>query len=375
MSHEIRTPLNAIIGMTGLARATKDIARKDYCLAKIEGASVHLLRLINDILDMSKIEADKFELSCTEFDFRKMLDQVIDVLAFRLDEKKQRLVVKVDEHIPSRIVSDEQRFSQVITNLLSNATKFTPHEGLITIEARKCAEIEGGCTLEIQVSDTGIGISPEQQARVFNSFEQVDSSISRKYGGTGLGLAISKKIVEMMHGHIRVESTLGQGASFIFTIQVKRGSAVGPTGEGPVEHTKSMETQKDPAPCFSRYRMLLVEDIDLNREIVSSVLEPTRLAIDEAENGKIAYERFIADPEAYDVILMDIHMPEMDGYEATRRIRAFDHPRSKAIPIIAMTANVFREDLERCRQAGMNSHLGKPFNVDELLATLGRYLK
>ena len=377
ISHEIRTPLNAIIGMTGLAKAAQNIARKDYCLAKIEGASVHLLRLINDILDMSKIEADKFELSYTEFDFRKMLHQVIDVLAFRLNEKKQRLVVKVDEHIPPRILSDEQRFAQIITNLLSNATKFTPNEGIIIIEARKCDEIEGGCTLEIQVSDTGIGISPEQQTRVFNSFEQVDSSISRKYGGTGLGLAISKKIVEMMHGHIRVESKLGQGASFIFTVPVQSGSAAadaaGAIGEG-AEHTKSMETPQDLAPCFSQYRILLVEDIDLNREILSSVLEPTRLTIDEAENGRIAYERFIAAPEAYDVILMDIHMPEMDGYEATRRIRAFDHPRSKTIPIIAMTANVFREDLERCFQAGMNSHLGKPLNLHELLAALRRYL-
>ncbi|MDR2798559.1 MAG: response regulator [Treponema sp.] len=379
MSHEIRTPLNAIIGMTGLAKAAQGIERKDYCLAKIEGASAHLLGLINDILDMSKIEADKFELSYTEFDFKKMLHQVIDVLAFRLDEKKQHLVVKVDEHIPPRLVSDEQRFAQIITNLLSNATKFTPDEGVITIEARKCDEIEGLCTLEIQVSDTGIGISPEQQPRVFNSFEQIDSSISRKYGGTGLGLAISKKIIEMMHGHIRVESTLGQGASFIFTIQVKPGSAAtdaaGSIGAGSAENTKSMETQNDLIGCFSQYRMLLVEDIDLNREIVSSVLEPTRLTIDEVENGKIAYERFIAVPEAYDVILMDIHMPEMDGYEATRLIRAFDHLRAKTIPIIAMTANVFREDLERCFQAGMNSHLGKPLNLDELLATLRRYLR
>ncbi|MDR3114581.1 MAG: response regulator [Treponema sp.] len=378
MSHEIRTPLNVIIGMTSLARAAKDIERKDYCLTKIEGASVHLLGLINDILDMSKIEADKFELFYTEFDFRKALHQVIDVLAFRFDEKNQRLVVKVDERIPPRLVSDEQRFAQVMTNLLSNATKFTPAGGIITVEARKGDEIEGGYTLEIQVSDTGIGISPEQQTRVFHSFEQVDSSISRKYGGTGLGLAISKRIVEMMRGHIRVESKLGQGASFIFTIQVKptgaAADAAGSIDAGAAENPKSCETSQDLTSCFSRYRMLLVEDIDLNREIVSAVLEPTGLTIDEAENGKIAYEWFIADPEGYDVILMDIHMPEMDGYEATRRIRAFDHPRAKTIPIIAMTANVFREDLERCFDAGMNSHLGKPLNFDELVATLQQYL-
>ncbi|MDR2397786.1 MAG: response regulator [Spirochaetaceae bacterium] len=372
VSHEIRTPLNAIIGMTALAKAAKDLERKNYCLTKIEGASVHLLGLINDILDMSKIEADKFELSFTEFDFRTMLGRVIDVLAFRLDEKKQRLAVQVDDAVPLRLVMDEQRLAQVITNLLNNAIKFTPDEGLIAIDVRKGAQTDAGCILEIAVTDTGIGISPEQQSRVFNAFEQVDSSISRRYGGTGLGLAISKRIVEMLHGHIRLESELGAGASFIFTVQA--GVAASLSSPSPGDAVPDPARAPDAVPCFQGYRMLLVEDIELNREIVLSVLEPTGLAIDEAENGRIALERFMADPEGYAVILMDIHMPEMDGYEATQHIRSLDHPRAKTIPIIAMTANVFREDILRCRKAGMNSHLGKPLNLDDLMATLRTHL-
>ncbi|MDR2535491.1 MAG: response regulator [Treponema sp.] len=372
MSHEIRTPLNAIIGMTTLAKETHDVARKDYCLQKIENASTHLLGVINDILDMSKIEADKFELSYTHFDFRKMLQRVINVFDFRLDEKKQRLIIKTDEAIPQLIVSDEQRLAQVITNLLSNAIKFTPNEGIITIESQKRTEINGLYTFEIKVTDTGIGLSPEQQRKLFHSFEQVDSSVARKYGGTGLGLAISKAIVEMMHGTIRIESQAGQGSSFIFTIQAEQGDSAVPAMDADANPKRS---RSELVNQFAGRHILLAEDIEINREIVTSILESTNLIIDEAENGKTAYELFIADPTAYDLILMDIHMPEMDGYESTRQIRSSKHPWGQSIPIIAMTANVFREDLERCKAAGMTSHLGKPLNFDDLFITLKKYLK
>ncbi|MDR0562660.1 MAG: response regulator [Spirochaetaceae bacterium] len=361
MSHEIRTPLNAIIGMTALAKKSCDLARKDYCLEKIAGASAHLLGVINDILDMSKIEADKFELSYTAFDFRKMIRRAVEVIDFRLEEKKQRLSVEIDGAIPGILVSDEQRLAQVLANLLSNAVKFTPEGGLIAITARKLEEIRGLCALEIRVADTGIGISLEQQKKLFQSFEQADGGISRKYGGTGLGLAISKAIVEMMNGTIRIESEVGKGSAFIFTIQAERSGSSAETAPPEPENLNRM---------FSGRRILLAEDIEINREIVISILEPTGIAIDEAENGRIAYERFSQAPESYDLILMDIHMPEMDGYESTRRIRAVNHPKAKSIPIIAMTANVFREDLERCKTAGMTGHLGKPLNVEELLTAL-----
>jgi PAS domain S-box-containing protein len=213
MSHEIRTPLNAIIGMTAIASGSHDPERKDYCLDKISGASTHLLGIINDILDMSKIEEGKFELSRSEFDFSAMLHEVVNFFEFRFEEKKQQFSVNPDPLIPSRIITDKQRFAQIITNLLSNAIKFTPVGGKISLEVKLLDRSEDTCTLELRVSDTGIGIAREEQGRLFQSFVQVDSSISRRFGGTGLGLAISKKIADMMEGDIRIESELGRGTT------------------------------------------------------------------------------------------------------------------------------------------------------------------
>jgi signal transduction histidine kinase len=205
MSHEIRTPLNAIIGMTTIAKNSNDSQRKDYCLDKVESASIHLLGLINDILDMSKIEEDKFVLSYSEFDFSAMIQRVISIFEFRFMEKKQKLITEIDPSVPKRIITDDQRLAQVITNLLSNSVKFTPEGGTITLSVQRLSNKDVGfCTLEIRVTDTGIGIPLEQQGNLFQSFVQVDSSIARKFGGTGLGLAISKKIVELMQGEIRI---------------------------------------------------------------------------------------------------------------------------------------------------------------------------
>ncbi|MDR1930037.1 MAG: PTS transporter subunit EIIC, partial [Treponema sp.] len=222
MSHEMRTPMNAIIGMTNIAKAADSIERKDYCLKKIEDASSHLLGVINDILDMSKIEANKFELSLVDFDFERMIQKVVNVINFRVQEKKQTLEVRVDETIPPRVNGDDQRLAQVIANLLSNSVKFTPENGAIGLEARLEEEEGGICTIGIEVRDSGIGIDGEQLSRLFNSFEQADSGTSRKFGGTGLGLAISKNIVEMMGGRIRVESEPGRGSVFSFTVRMPR---------------------------------------------------------------------------------------------------------------------------------------------------------
>jgi signal transduction histidine kinase/CheY-like chemotaxis protein len=364
MSHEIRTPLNAIIGMTTIAKSTDEIERKDYCFDKIEGASYHLLGIINDILDMSKIEEDKFELSCTDFEFGAMVQRVVDIFEFRLAEKKQRFILNLAPDIPPRIITDEQRLIQVIINLISNAIKFTPEGGSVTLDIRKLEDSEAGfCVLKIRVSDTGIGISKEQQAKLFQSFVQVDSGIDRKFGGAGLGLAISKKIVEMMQGTIRIESETGKGASFIFTVRAE------------IPEAQADETAEETAgDDFSGKRILLAEDVEINREIVITVLEPLGISVTEAENGRQAFETFAANPEGFDLIFMDIHMPGTDGYEATRLIRGLDHPRAKTIPIIAMTANVFREDVERCREAGMNAHMGKPLDFDEVMAILRKFL-
>jgi PAS domain S-box-containing protein len=373
MSHEIRTPLNVIIGMASIGSAGGAIEKKDYCLSRITGASTHLLGVVNDILDMSKIEAGKFELSFTKFNFSTVMNRIIGVLSFKLEEKKLVLTVDIDPAIPPLIVSDEQRLAQVVTNLMSNAAKFTPEEGKVGVTAKLLSENDGKCVIEITVSDTGIGVSPEQQAKLFRSFEQADNSISRKFGGTGLGLVISKRIVELMDGRIWVESELGKGSSFIFTMTVGN-PATGNAGGTEAETAINAQTVINIEGCLAGRKILLVEDIDINREIVLTVLEPTGAAVDEAENGETAFKKFSADPEGYDLILMDIQMPSMGGYESTRLIRAMDIGRAKTVPIIAMTANVFKEDIDHCLEAGMNGHLGKPLDFGELIKTLCHHL-
>jgi len=501
MSHEIRTPMNAIIGMTILGKSATSTERKDYCLNKIEDASQHLLGVISDILDMSKIEANKFELSLVEFQFEKMLRRVVNVVNFRIDEKQQKFKVTIDKFIPRLLIGDDQRLAQVITNLLSNAVKFTPERGSVTLDAKYLDADDDFCVIQVSVTDTGIGISPEQQEKLFQSFEQAETGITRKYGGTGLGLAISKTIVEMMNGRIWVESKPNEGSTFAFTVRIKRGGdntrSLSKQGIN-WENLKILTVDDDPyvltyfkellseygAPCdvaesgyealrlveqnksyniyfvdwkmpgmdgialaselksrapnpdntivimisaaewtsveheakragvdkflskpifpsdivdaineaiglshqdddkqkinieglFSDCRILLVEDIEINREILISLLEPTKIQIDCAENGEEAVHMFKEATDKYDLIFMDVQMPVMDGYEATRQIRAMDTPRAKIVPIIAMTANVFREDIERCLGAGMSAHIGKPLDFDEMLDKLCTYL-
>jgi CheY-like chemotaxis protein len=367
MSHEIRTPMNAIIGMTAIAKSAHDAEKKDYALEKIEEASTHLLGVINDILDMSKIEADKLELSPSEFDFEKMVKKVVNVVGFRVEEKGQHLHVTIDKAIPRELICDDQRLAQVMTNLISNAVKFTPDGGSIFLSARLLKDDGGVCTIRTDVTDTGIGITEEQQSRLFTSFEQAESDTTRKFGGTGLGLAISKRLVEMMGGAIWIESELGKGATFAFTIQARRGVKKCEIPDLAAED----DTETD---NFEEYRILLAEDIDINREIVQVLLEPTNVLIDFAENGLEALRLFSADPDRYDMIFMDVQMPDMDGYEATRRIRVLDNFKAKTIPIVAMTANVFREDINKCLEAGMDDHLGKPFDAGDMLAKLRKYL-
>ena len=365
MSHEMRTPMNAIIGMSSIGIETPDIGRKDYALQRISDASTHLLGVINDILDMSKIEANKFELSYTTFNFRSMLSHVMSIISFQLNEKEQNITVEIDDDIPQKIKSDEQHLAQVITNLLSNAVKFTQKNGSIILSAKKISMIDDSCTIRFMVKDNGIGISEEQQKNLFAPFEQADGSISRKFGGTGLGLAISKRIVEMMGGAIWVQSAPGNGSSFMFDVITRCG-----------EEADTVTNCEDVISIgeFAGRRVLVAEDVDINREIVSALLEDTGVDISFANDGKEVVEKFFSAPSAYELILMDIQMPNMDGYEATRRIRASGLPEADSIPIIAMTANVFNEDIQRCLSSGMNGHLGKPVNVKEVIAKFKEYL-
>ena len=498
MSHEIRTPMNAIIGMTAIGSASDDVEKKEYCLSKIDEASKHLLGVINDILDMSKIEANKFELSFTSTHFTKMLKRVTNFITFRVEERKQEFTVHIDGRIPAEIETDEQRLAQVITNLLSNAVKFTPERGKVSLDTELVAEDSDSCTIRFSVSDTGIGISPEQKQRLFQSFEQADSSTARKFGGTGLGLAISKQIVDMMGGRIWVESEIGKGATFFFEIKAKRKSTENAhelrndltlenlrllivddsmeeleyfthitgkfdihcdvadsgmkacelidkngaydfyfidwqmPGMNGIELTtkiKRYNTQsvcilmsvlewhdvkaeariagvdsflKKPLypstvmDCLNRYVgvigendkkhaamesvfegkcILLAEDVKINREIVKAQLGITKIDIDCAENGKEAVQMFSENPDKYELIFMDMQMPEMDGLEATQTIRALDIPSAKTIPIVAMTANVFREDIDNCLAAGMNDHVGKPLDITVVVEKIKQHTK
>ena len=377
MSHEMRTPINAVIGMTAIGKNADNIERKDYAFDKIDNASKHLLGVINDVLDMTKIEADKLELSSIEYDFEQMIQKVLTVINFRIEENEQNFSFIMDDRVPKFVVGDDQHLAQVIINLLSNAVKFTPKRGDISLEISLIEEIDRICELEITVSDTGIGISFEQQNKLFNMFVQAESGISREYGGTGLGLAISKHIIELMEGNIRVESELGKGAKFIFTVKVERGQKCIDlqSAQSENDHMDTTEGETGLLPGeFEGKRLLLAEDVAINREIVISLLEGSGLLIDTAENGQEALDTLEASPNLYDIVFMDMEMPKMDGLEATRRIRSSSILQDKNIPIIAMTANVFQSDIDGCIAAGMNNHIGKPLDITEVIGNLRKYL-
>ncbi|MDR2870235.1 MAG: response regulator [Deferribacteraceae bacterium] len=500
MSHEIRTPLNAIIGMTELARSSNDMERVKYCLGRLDDASNHLIGVINDILDMSKIDAGRLELAPLDFLLEDMLRRVSNVANFRAEQKQQELIICIGSSVPSSIVADPQRLAQVLTNLLSNAVKFTPESGKICLTISNIEETEDECTLLFEVQDSGIGMSKEQQALLFQPFQQADGSISRRFGGTGLGLAISKNIVEAMGGEIGVESALGQGARFFVYLRVPRGkcvhqsrlsksinwknirilvvddapevreyfesimsniglsckvassghealrllerergfylmfidwmmpemdgielkkriaelygdnavvimmSSVEPDqikkttdvaidyfinkplfpssiidsineclGETSRAHPDNLFLQISGEGMFEGKHILLAEDIKINQEILVAFLEPTGAVLTCAGNGQEAIDIFTKDP-SFDLVIMDIHMPEVDGYQATKAIRALPIEKAQTIPIVAMTANVFREYIERCMASGMNDHISKPVDKAEMITKIRRYL-
>jgi CheY-like chemotaxis protein len=274
------------------------------------------------------------------------------------------------------LISDDQRITQVILNLLSNAVKFTDDNGTIGLDVSLLGQEDGVCEIQIVVSDTGIGLNEEQIGRLFGSFQQAESGTSRKYGGTGLGLAISKNIIELLGGKIWVKSEPSVGSHFFFTFKAQSVTpAQTESTPDASEGTATPGTEQGHDVSLKGKRILLVEDIEINREIVIVLLEEHEIAIDCAENGAVALEMFKAEPQRYDLILMDCMMPEMDGYEATQNIRALAVPYARQIPIVAMTANVFQEDIDKCLASGMNDHIGKPIDYDKLLAILLKNLR
>ena len=365
MSHEIRTPLNTIIGMANIAKG-RDDAYKDECLAKIGDASSHLLAIVNQILDMSKVASEKFELDIHRFDFREMMAKATGIVRVTAEEKGLDFTVDLDGAIPRFILADELRLSQVIINLLNNAVKFTPEGGAVALKAAP----GDNATLLVEVSDTGVGVARELQPRIFEPFEQV-----RPYntGGTGLGLSISKRIVEMMGGDIWLESVPGEGSKFAFRVPlVKAADAPSVSNDG--VRYQAEEQAQDTAELYEGRTILLAEDIETNRLIVQLTLEPLGINVECAENGELAVEMFAAAPERYDMIFMDVNMPVMDGLTATRRIRALDVPQAKSVPIVAMTANVFSEAVSDCLAAGMDGHLGKPIDFEQMSSKLRMHL-
>ena len=370
MSHELRTPLNAIIGMTTIALKEKDSKRVMEHIKKVETSSQLLLNIINDILDMSKIEAGKLDIVKEPFDFNAMVRNAENIVRIKMDEKKQHFTVKCDDELLNKAVSDEHRILQVIINLLSNAMKFTPENGEISLIATHRKAGKNKVKLHVEVNDSGIGLTEEQQTKVFHAFEQADGGITRKYGGTGLGLTICKKILNALGGDIWVKSKPSQGACFFFELEAELGEPL----QAVQKVSDIFDGGDDTTPNWSAYTILMAEDVDINREIVEIMLEETGVKIVSAVNGQEAVNMFNAEPNRYHLILMDIQMPVMDGLAATRAIRAAEQP-GKSVPIVAMTANAFKEDVEICLQVGMNWHIAKPIIPWQFFSVLRKFLK
>ena len=369
MSHEIRTPMNAILGMTQIASQSDSIDKVKDCIEQIEQSSQHLLGILNDILDMSKIESGKLEFSEEAFKLPDIVLFAVSLMQSRTDSAHIALTHDIDIKNEC-VMADNMRLNQVILNLLSNAVKFSPTGGEIHISVRETELDEGMSEYLFQVSDQGIGMNEEQIGRLFKSFVQADSSISKRFGGTGLGLAISKSIVEVMNGRIWVESEVGVGSTFCFEVQMKTLS-----GKENCDAKDGAGQEKDDeladAIDFSGKHALLTDDIEINRMIVMEMLSETGLIIEEAGNGREAVEMFQnSDIGYYDIILMDIQMPEMNGYEATKEIRNMDRADSKSTAIIAMTANALKADVEDALNAGMDGHIAKPIDFKEALRVL-----
>jgi len=362
ISHEIRTPLNAIIGMTQISKKNSKLGGFSKEIKQIEMSSKHLLSLINDILDVSKIEEGKLSLANEPFNLETVMENLLEGFKQAAENKQQNLTVKCKELHSCHFIGDSMRLSQVLINLLSNAIKFTPDHGKIDITVEELERDSEKALLKFSVVDTGMGLSPEFMLKIFSPFEQADSSISRKFGGTGLGLAICWRLVELMGGKLQVESQMNSGANFYFSVrfQINKNFAAQKSAEQP------------PAiPNFSGKAALIVDDIEINREIIFSMLSPTGIFIESAQNGEEALNRVKESAEGYyDLILMDIQMPVMDGYTSTQLIRSLDRPDAKDITILALTANAFKEDAEHALSAGMDGHLSKPVDEDTLLKTI-----
>ena len=366
MSHDIRTPMNAIIGFTGIARKYNQDEKVADSLDKIESSSMHLRSLINDVLDMSRIESGKVHLEETEVNLMTLLNELKVMIGEQMREKQIQFHMDARNVINEDVICDKLRLNQVLMNLLSNAMKFTPAAGSVSVCLEQLPGAPDGMGhYEIRVKDTGIGMSQEFAVRVFDSFERERNSTVSKIQGTGLGMSIVKSIIDMMGGTIEVQTEQGKGTEFVIHLELRLQTAANPMAQAEVLDITA----------FAGKKILLVEDNELNREIALEILGEYGFHIDTAENGAQALEKVESSRSGdYDLILMDIQMPVMDGYEATRRIRLLENPAKSSIPIIAMTANAFDEDRRAALDSGMNGFISKPLDLNELIQVLNRVL-
>ena len=367
MSHDIRTPMNAIIGFTALAQThIDDRGQVEDYLKKISVSSQHLLSLINDVLDMSRIESGKVTLEAKPVHLPELVHELRDIVQAVVSEKDLSLTLDTVGVENEDVIADPLRLEQILINVLANAVKFTPDGGQISLWiVQKDTAPAGYADFEFHIKDNGIGMSEEFQKHIFEQFARERTSTVSKIQGTGLGMAITKSLVDMMGGRITVKSEQGKGSEFTISLRF-------PIGEAKTEQTPTAAK----ASASAGKKLLVVEDNELNLEIASTLLKEAGFAVDTAENGKVAVEKVeAASADRYDLILMDIQMPEMDGYEATRRIRALPDTKKAALPIVAMTANAFEDDRKNALRAGMNGHIAKPLDIQKLFQVLSELLK
>ena len=366
MSHELRTPLSGIIGMTAIALRRAEDPKLRVQLGKVDQASKHLLGIINDILDISKIEAERMLLEQTGFELGSVIENLANLVAARVREKNLLFTIDVPSALSKLpVYGDPLRLGQILLNLVGNAIKFT-QQGSVTVSVRQLEERASEVVLRFEIRDTGIGISPEEQGRLFSAFTQADSSMTRKYGGTGLGLTISKRLALLMGGDMGIESVPAQGSTFWFTVPLQKNRENAPVHEVSETEPPELRIKRD----FAGTCVLLAEDEPISREVSLEYLTGLGLLVDVAEDGVQALD--FARKNRYPLILMDMQMPHLNGIDATRAIRADSLNRDT--PIVAMTANAFDEDRQSCLAAGMSDHLGKPVDSDLLFATLLRWL-